>query len=165
MSEELWEVKYNLRIAIHFQWLWFRNGIHWETFSALGMLKCILLVPDWFPLFYSNQQVSFLLPGYHLGSYFYNGSAFVFHCPGGPSLASVVSLLPLWLLKRSGLFLSLLGVHWGGSGCQPSWAHGPKDSSNQTQKPIWIFPQPLTMTFPVILIRSGKWDVYLDTAT
>ena len=39
---------------------------------------------------------------------------------------------------------------------------GLKDSPNQIQEPFWIFPEPLTMIFPVIQIKSGKWDIYLD---
>ncbi|TEA29206.1 hypothetical protein DBR06_SOUSAS14810011, partial [Sousa chinensis] len=35
-----------------------------------------------------------------------------------------------------------------------------KDSPNQIQEHLWIFPQPLTVTFPVIQIRSGKWNIY-----
>ena len=33
---------------------------------------------------------------------------------------------------------------------------GLKDSPNRIQEPVWILPQPLAMTFPVIQIRSGK---------
>ena len=44
----------------------------------------------------------------------------------------------------------------------PGRVMGLKDSPIQIQEPLWIFPQPLTMTFPAIQVRSGKWDVYLD---
>ena len=44
----------------------------------------------------------------------------------------------------------------------PDSVLGLKDSPNHIQEPLWIFPQPCTMTFPVIQIRSGKWDIYLD---
>ncbi|TEA09915.1 hypothetical protein DBR06_SOUSAS12110028, partial [Sousa chinensis] len=36
---------------------------------------------------------------------------------------------------------------FGSSKCQPMWVMGLKDSTNQIQEPLWIFPQPLTMTF------------------
>ncbi|TEA38741.1 hypothetical protein DBR06_SOUSAS610095, partial [Sousa chinensis] len=44
----------------------------------------------------------------------------------------------------------------------PGGVMGLKDSPNQIQKPLWIFPELFTMTFPVRQIRSGKWDVCLD---
>lgn len=44
----------------------------------------------------------------------------------------------------------------------PGGVLGLKDSPNHIQEPLWIFPQPRTMTFPVIRIRSGKWVIYLD---
>ena len=39
---------------------------------------------------------------------------------------------------------------------------GLKRSPNQIPEPLWIFFQPLTMTFPATQIQSGKWDVNLD---
>ena len=43
----------------------------------------------------------------------------------------------------------------------PDSVLGLKDSPNHIQEPLWIFPQPCTMTFPVIQIRSGKWNIYM----
>ena len=39
---------------------------------------------------------------------------------------------------------------------------GLKDSPNQIQELLLIFHQPHAVTFAVIQMRSGKWDIYLD---
>ena len=143
MFRSLWEMKCNLRTA--FPSNGSRSVVPWiqrDSRNAEGFP----LAPDWFPLSYSNWQVSFLLPKFPLGSYFYNRSASVFLpflCCFRSLLGSFsgiawfphlkrtwlelfysLCLLPLGLLKRLWPFLHLLGVHWGDSGCQPRWDHG-----------------------------------------
>ncbi|TEA39870.1 hypothetical protein DBR06_SOUSAS42010007, partial [Sousa chinensis] len=71
----------------------------------------------------------------------------------------ILDLFGLSAFKGSGWDLPFLSSFGGARAFLRVWISprgvmGLKESPNHIQEPLWIFSQPLTMTFPVTQIRS-----------